>query len=115
MKKLESLHIIHKTSIFTKLRYYPLILALLWIFPIINRFAPYFFDYNPVWTNLAHIICESLVGMSNMLLLALTPKARKILREKICKKKNIQIIENVLIDSDKNDKNRASTGVSAIH
>lgn len=70
-----------------KLRFYPLVLAILWIFPTINRFFPYIFDYDKEWTYIAHIFCESLLGLANLLILALNPKNKRQLPEKLINEK----------------------------
>lgn len=82
--KLQKMNIVKKTSLFYKLRFYPLILTILWIFPTFNRFSYEIGHYTSNWTHFAHIACESLVGVTNMIYYALTPKVRAILKKKYC-------------------------------
>ena len=81
LKKLEKLNIVEKSSLIYKLRFYPLIVATLWIFPIFNRFSHEIADYRNDWTHVAHICCESLLGLTNMLYYTCNPKVKNTLKQ----------------------------------
>lgn len=77
------MNLVKKTGLFYKLRFYPIVLTILWVFPIFNRFSYEIAGYNNNWTHFAHIICESLVGTTNMIYYALNPKVRLLIKNKI--------------------------------
>lgn len=81
LKRLETIQIISQTSLFRKLRLYPIIMIILWAFPIINRFSFIFFGYSGNWTHIIHILCLSLIGIINTLLFALNPKVKKVIED----------------------------------
>jgi hypothetical protein len=109
LKKLQKMNLVKKTTLFYKLRFYPIVLTILWIFPTFNRFSSEIANYQNNWTHCAHIGCESLVGVTNMVYYALTPKVQTILKNKfksVFHKKEKEMLLSIIDDPQKD---RAST------
>ena len=104
LKKLERIDTVHKNSLFNKLKFYPIVLTLLWIFPIFNRMSYEIFHYKNNWTSFAHIACESFVGITNMVFYAFSPKVKVILKNKFCSTVSSERKE-ILMESEEIDKN----------
>jgi len=113
LRKLEKMNLVKKSSLFYKLRFYPIILTILWIFPTFNRFSSQIANYHNNWTYFAHILCESLMGVTNMLYYAFTPQVQKILKNKyreIFQKKDVKetFMDNSVVSVGEREK-REST------
>ena len=98
LKKLQNFNIIKQTSLFNKLRLYPIIFAILWTFPTINRISGILFDYQANWAQVMHIVCVSLFGVINMLLYAVNPKVKKVIKELIKRIFSGKKDDNMIVD-----------------
>ena len=85
LKKLQTIDVLKQNSFFQKLKLYPIILTIIWVFPTFNRFSSLILGYRAEWTHIMHIFFESLIGFINMILYALTPKVKAIIKDKFQK------------------------------
>ena len=79
-KRLNSLRILNVNCFYEKVKYFPIFLILCWIFPSINRILQ-ISDKKIYWMEVLHIIFESSIGFLNMIVYALSPGVKFIIKE----------------------------------
>ena len=81
LKKLPMLDV---ESLYAKIKYYPIMMAILWTPPSINRILQ--MTGNDIFMfQVLHICCECSYGFCNMMLYAINPRVKKIILNKIRK------------------------------
>lgn len=99
LRRLQAIDILKQTSsIFQKLRLYPIVFVTLWSFPLLNRLLEIFFGKALEWARILSIFCLSLIGFSHMMLYAINPKVKELLRRKFNSLKKKNSIEEPGID-----------------
>ena len=83
LKKLETIGVLKQQSFFNKLRLYPIIFTIIWLFPTFNRYSTLIVGYQAEWTHIMHSFFESVIGFVNMILYALNPKVKAIIKQKL--------------------------------
>lgn len=106
LKRLQNFNIIKSVSLFNKLRLYPIILTILWSFPIFNRFSAWIFGYNSRWTSVMHISSVGFIGFVNMVLYSMNPKVKKVLKDYFTKGREIKKEEEQMIDMQNMEENK---------
>lgn len=81
--KLEEAKIVEKNSFYEKIKYFPCMLIIWWIFPTIHRIYQMSTGEDSFFLASMHVFCESSYGCINFLLYAMNPRVRASLVENI--------------------------------
>ena len=81
-KKLKRLKVLNNHTFYDKIKYFPLVLTIWWTIPTIHRLYQMIYGKDNFLLAAIHVFCESSYGFVNMILYALNPKVRSIIRNK---------------------------------
>lgn len=86
LRQMRRKKLVENIDFYNKIKYFPMILIAWWSFPSIHRLYQIISGKDSLVLGVFHIFFESSYGFVNMIVYALNPKVRGILREKFAGK-----------------------------